>query len=461
MRFTEWIISMALAISAFSVQAHAQSNTDSIPASEMREIVSHFPQLREEAGNGDYCFNGSQTSNLVAGIVFMRKTAFAGNAPTSPDELYSGRFANDWFGYFTERINDFRIEDSCPKGVGAFVYFFGNTMYVCPMLLTTNFTALDRASVFMHEARHIDGFPHMTCRSGPRAGIQGACDTRISDGGSYAVSVETYAQIAKYANDLHPALRAYARSAAVTYADEAFDSPVRVERELQFLVMDNDRQFHTLNLNKGLQIKALGQTPALGHIVMRAQQMILYPEDRALPARYVFARNEGPIQQQAGDIAMEYNSQTPEQRAQLVDAHLGGRWSARVYKTQVRFQCNPRSEATQDVSLNSETAASLVFPAGYDRGAASVLLVTEAGRILEVGCSSGSGYVRASTVAFDRVFKRIHKAGDDVVGLSREGQIYRISGTQSTPIASALDGKVFELIPNQSVGFFDSADLSW
>jgi hypothetical protein len=370
--------------------------------------------------------------------------------------LFSGRFANNWYEYFIGRINDFNIQESCPKGVGAFVYFFGNTMYVCPMLLSENFTALDRASVFMHEARHIDGFPHMTCSSGARQGINGACDTRISDGGSYAVTVETYAQLAAYAGDLHPALRAYARSSAVVYADEAFDTPARVARNLHFMVMTRDQQFHTLKVaGRSVETKALGRSPALGHIVLRGLHMILYPDDKTLQAKYVFARDEGDIQQAAGDIAVEYNGQTPEKRAELLDVHIGGQWSAKVYANRVNLACDPRSDAKGDVNLNGEIAISLIYPAGYDRGVLKANLITQSGKVLEIGCENKRPYVRAASLTFDQNFKRIHKAGNDVVGLTQDGHVYLISGNRSTLLATPFDGQVHELVPSQTVEFLD------
>lgn len=454
MRFNGWILFMAFALSAF--QAGATEKENCVSRLEMQEIASHFTQFSELANKGDYCFDGSQTSHLIAGIMFMRKTQFATNMPTSQDELFSGRFANNWYEYFIGRINDFNIQESCPKGVGAFVYFFGNTMYVCPMLLSENFTALDRASVFMHEARHIDGFPHMTCSSGARQGINGACDTRISDGGSYAVTVETYAQLAAYAGDLHPALRAYARSSAVVYADEAFDTPARVARNLHFMVMTRDQQFHTLKVAGGsVETKALGRAPALGHVVLRGLHMILYPDDKTLQAKYVFARDEGDIQQAAGDIAVEYNGQTPEKRAELLDVHIGGQWSAKVYANRVNLACDPRSDAKGDVNLNGETAISLIYPTGYDRGVLKANLITQSGKVLEIGCENKRPYVRAASLNFDQNFKRIHKAGNDVVGLTQDGRVYLISGNRSTLLATPFDGQVHELVPSQTVEFLD------
>lgn len=454
MRFNGWICSLIIALVATGAQATEKENC--ISRTEMQEISNHFTQFKNIAEKGDYCFDGSQTSHLLAGIMFMRKTQFASSMPNSPDELFSGRFANNWYDYFIGRINQFEVQESCPKGVGAFVYFFGNTMFVCPMLLTENFTALDRASVFMHEARHIDGFPHMTCTNGPRQGLNGACDTRISDGGSYAVTVETYAQLAAYAGDLHPALRAYARSSAVLYADEAFETPARVARTLQLLVMTKDQQFHSIRVDGGgSDVKALGRSPSLGHIVMRGQHMILYPDDKNLPAKYVFARSEGDIQQAAGDIAVEYNSQTPQQRSQLVDVHIAGQWSAKIFADKTVMSCDPRSDARSEVAFKGETAAGMVYPNGYDRGSSKASLIMTSGRVFEMGCENKVGYVRAANIEFDQKFKRIHKAGNEIIGLTEDGRLHRINGARSTPLVTAIDGQIHEMAPNQQVDFFD------
>lgn len=436
------------------LNAQAADAAVCVPKSEMQAIAQHFTQFSHLA-NSDYCYNGSHESHLIAGLMFMRETAFNSSMPKSPDELFSGRFASGWYQYFIGRITDISIQSQCQKGVGAYVFMFGTTMYVCPMLLSDNFTALDRASVMMHEARHIDGFPHMTCTRGARKGLQGACDKKISDGGSYAVSVETYAQIAAYAPNVHPAIKAYARSAGVTYADEAFETPVRIERQSRLIMLSTNGEFRALDLAGGVHETALGQSPALGRISMRAQHMVLYPEDKTQPAKYVFARNEGDIQQTAGDIAVEYNSLTPQQRGEWVDVHLAAQWSAKVKKNTITVGCDPRSDATTDLATNGETPASLVYPNGYDREFASAHVVMQSGKIFEVGCANSRAFLKASTVTFDQPYKRIYKAGSDVVGLTKDGRLFRINGTSSTPLQTSLDGRVFELAPNQSIGFLD------
>ncbi len=453
MRFSLGICSLLLLTFGFATYAAPTPNC--VSQAEMLQIAQHFTQFRTLANKGEYCYDGSHESHLIAGLMFMRADQFAGNMPNSPDELFSGTFKTNWYQYFIGRINDISIETSCAKGVGAYVFMFGNTMYVCPMLLSENFTALDRASVMMHEARHIDGFPHMTCTRGPRQGLQGACDNRISDHGSYGVTVETYAQFAVYAENVHPAARAYARSSAVVYADEAFEAPVRVNRQQQLMLLTTQGEFHTLNLIGGVKTAKLGKAPAQGRISMRAQHMILYPDDKALPSKYVFARDEGDLNQGAGDISVEYNSLTPQLRADWVDVHIGAQWSARVMKTKVKVGCDPRSDSTTELATNGETPASLLYPNGYDRAVKSAHVAMASGKIFDMGCDgSGRAYLRASPLVLDQRYKRIHKAGTDVVGLTADGRLFKITGSTSTPLQTSLDGRVYEIAPNQSVDFF-------
>ena len=151
-------------------------------------------------------------------------------------------------------------------------------------------------------------------------------------GGSYAVTVETYAQLAKYAEGIHPALKAYARSASVIYADEAFEQSVRITRVERFMVMTNDRNIYTLNQDGS---KALvGQAPELGHVVMRAQHMILFPDNVNNRARWMYARNEGELPTSAGNQADEYNRLSPADRPTMVDvaaaAGVSGRAAGRT-----------------------------------------------------------------------------------------------------------------------------------
>lgn len=446
-----------LGLFAFIVFTSSSNAADCIPKEEMNDIVATFTQFKDLA-NKEYCHDGSQTSRLLTALMFMRKTQFDSNMPVSQDEVFSGKFASSWWKYFIGRITKFNVQTNCPKGVGAYVmgFFGGKTMYVCPLMLSDAFAPLDQASVMMHEARHIDGYPHVTCKRGPRKGIQGACDTEIADGGSYAVTVETYAQIAKYAPQVHPASRAYAKASAIIYADEAFDVPVKIDRQQEFMVMTNDRQFHQVSFANGVKTTALGQSPALGRVLMRGEHKVLYPEDKTLPAKYVFENNEGDVVQVPGADVTDYNSQTPEQKAQFVDAHSGTQWGARFFKNKVRYTCTATATAASEQSLPSAPLA-ILYPNGYNREMRSAFVAMENGSVMEFACSeSGNFSLQPANLKLDQPYKRIYKADKVVLGLNHDGRLFQINlanGT-STPVATAFDGQVYELMPHQEYGFF-------
>ena len=218
-----------------TVQDSAQ-DSKCISAEDMTAIAKNFKQFRNLSGK-EYCFDNSQTAYLIAGIQYIRKLQFDEAGVNSLDELFTGQFAKDWYGYFTRLITKFVIDKECQPGVIAYVFgggLGGKTMYVCPMALTDAFTPLDLASVFMHEARHIQGFPHRTCTWGPRKNLQGACDNRISEGGSYAVTVETYSQLAKYGKNIHPAFKAIAEASALIYGEESFEIQLKLIKKKRF-----------------------------------------------------------------------------------------------------------------------------------------------------------------------------------------------------------------------------------
>lgn len=457
MGFKGWICTLVLAFAGLTAHAQVDQTVAAdgcISQADMQDIARSFRQFNGLA-NREYCYDGSETSYLLSGIMFMRNTQFSSTMPKSSDELFSGRFASAWWTYFIGRIDEFQVESSCPKGVVAYVYMFGNTMYVCPSALTPAMSSLDLASVFMHEARHIDGFPHTTCRNGPRAGMQGACDTRISEGGSYAVTVETYAQIAKYATAVHPALRSYAKASSVVYADEAFDSPVRIDRVNTFVALTNDLKFHEFTVSgSNVTIKALGSAPALGHMVRRAQYLVFYPEDKNLTSGFLFLNDEGTIAQTAGDVSNEYNNSTPALRAEWVDMYLGGTWHAKVKRTEVIFGCEARSTTLTTLSTNGETPVAVIYPNGYDRVQRSNQVLMASGKVFDMGCNGNSAFLRESSTRFDQSFKRLYRSGGETIALGTNGKLYRVNGSTSTVLSTALDGRIHDFAAAESFNFF-------
>ncbi|MFN3696213.1 MAG: hypothetical protein ACK4VO_02135 [Pseudobdellovibrio sp.] len=422
-----------------------------ISAADMTEIANYFKQFKNLAGQ-EYCHDESQTSYLLAGLNYIRKVQFSESMVNSPDELFTGKFAKDWFGYFTKRINKIQIESNCPTGVIAFVYagfMADSTMHACPMALTNAFTALDLASVFLHEARHLDGFPHVVCAEGPRAGLQGACDKKISDGGSYAVTVETYTQLGQYGKDIHPAFRAIAQASALIYGAEAFQQKVKINTEEAFLALTSDKKIYKIDstLSKAPQI--MGSTVDLGHFIKSKMGLVIMPTDKTKQMVRVFPTGE------TQSMANEYNTSIVSDRQNVVDYYFAWTWNARIEKNKVRFFCDKREKPTQstDVSFPSQVEAqSIVYPEGYTPNQNFAYVATSQG-LYKFSCESGKGQIVAAQNTIDSDIKRIHRANNVILALTKTGEVLNLSN-QAQRIDLGLSN-IVDITSYSRATFFD------
>jgi hypothetical protein len=97
----------------------------------------------------------------------------------------------------------------------------------------------------------------------------------------------------------------------------------------------------------------------------------------------------------------------------------------------------------------------MIYPNGYDRGARTAQLMTESGKVYDLGCSGGNPQLQFSSFTFDRKYKSMYKVGGLILGLTMDGFVREIQGTTSRPFAlGGLDGNVYELMPNQAIDFY-------
>lgn len=442
-----------------SITANANAaDPGCVDSKDIDEIVAAFSQFKHLKGK-QFCYDKTDDSALIEAIMFMRNTQFETAMPQSPDDLFSGKFATSWWKYFIGRINKFSIQKNCPAGAAAYVMglFGGKTMYVCPLMLSGSMTALDRASIYMHEARHIDGFPHMTCTHGPRKGINGACDQRIKDGGSYAVTVETYAQLGQYATDIHPALQAYAKASSVVYANEAFEEPVKIDQTQNFMFLTLDKQFHELTVQGGTKVTDRGFVTDLGRIFIRGLYYVIFPDDKALPAKFVFTNNEGDLEQVPGKDAGDYNLLNPTEKAKWVAIHYAGAWGVKTFADKVEFVCDAQAGTKSQLSYSGTAKpVSFIYPNGYDREHLQAYIMMDNNQVMEVGCSNKTTpYLKATNITYDRPFKRVYKSGNVTLGLGTDGKLYTINGSSSVAFPTAFDGQISELLAHTNFAFYN------
>ena len=183
--------------------------------------------------------------------------------------------------------------------------------------------------------------------------------------------------------------------------------------------------------------------------------MILFPTDKAVKAQYVFANDEGSISQSPNDFVTEYNAQTPEQKANLVDYHIAAQWSARVYKNSVTLACDPKSPALKDLALPAgQTASAVLYPEGYARDKYTVQLTTETGEMFDVSCVGKQPSLKPSALKLDQQFARVHKVNGKTLGLTAQGNLFTLEAGRSTPLATPLDGAITEITSQDSFEFF-------
>ncbi|AGH95908.1 hypothetical protein [Pseudobdellovibrio exovorus] len=448
-------IAVILLLLGFGTSFAFASSLDCIPQSEMAVISENFKQFQYLADK-EFCNDDSQTWHLLSSLMFMRQTRFSESMHPSQDEFFSGRFAGNWYEYFIGRINHIEVVSNCPKGTIAYVYMSGgSTMYACPLALSSQLSALDRTSVMMHEARHIDGFPHIECSRGPRKGLAGACDEAISDGGSYAVTVETYAQLSKYAEGLHPAIKAYARASAILYASETFDKPVRMQKTQKLMLFAGAGDQYLMN-PKSLELEESGRLPLYGKVTLRGPHLILFPAQKELPAQFLFAQAEGTIAQSPPLFANDYNEQSVVERERFLDLHMATQWQARLEPRSVIMACNPKSDEKQTLPLPSGLSAqNFIYPNGYSRESSVGHVMTREGEVVEIGCRSLRAYIKKSSIKLDRAYTSLFQVSGDTFGVS-EGSLYKVKGRRSELQRIGLEGSIFDMTFYENYNFFDA-----
>ncbi|WP_413574653.1 hypothetical protein ACLVWU_10525 [Bdellovibrio sp. HCB290] len=127
------------------------------------------------------------------------------------------------YDYVKKRVSIFILENQCDRGTGAFVRLDEKrTVHLCPGQMD----AFWRASLVIHEARHLDddGHAHTECRRGTFALNPGnqSCDLSYDDQGAYAVMTEFYSQIAN-TEAVNPAIRKLGKSLFMNFVIERFN----------------------------------------------------------------------------------------------------------------------------------------------------------------------------------------------------------------------------------------------
>lgn len=286
-----------------------------ISHADLEGMAKNFDQFQKFLGKKDqYCKEdlGEQWITIANSLVVLKD--IHQNTPTyeSDDALtYQAITEKDWWSYFIKRANHFTIQTKCQQYVVAYVMpFFGaGDINLCPMFFDQDVTS--QASVMMHEVRHFDGFPHVSCSQGNEKGMSGACDDAITTKGSYAISVQTLVGMAR-SKDIATESKPVVEAEAVYMAFNKFNKVPEVRLNQSIILSSDQGEVFNWSLDAG--VTEIGKLPEPSIVLNSAGKLTIYPLDTNSEAyrkdNKLFVEMDNP-----GLYAKHYNAETPEERA--------------------------------------------------------------------------------------------------------------------------------------------------
>jgi len=305
--------SVLVSVLILSANAYGQQN-DCVQHNKMEIIAKNFSQFDKFLSNKkEYCESdmGEQWFKIAKSLVVL-----IDSVPNEPnydinDALtYKAISEKDWWSYFTKRATTFSIKSRCREGVVAYVQpFFGRgRINLCELFFQLSVTS--QASTMMHEVRHFDGHGHVTCAQGLEQGFSGACDSKITNKGSYAISVQTLVGFARSKN-IPEGERSRIEAEAIYMAYNKFNVVPQVEIEKSIVLSNSYGEVYNWSLGGSADLIKVLETPAV--IRSSGRSLTVYPQDRNLDA-YRIDETFQNISSNPGMYATFYNDTDPAER---------------------------------------------------------------------------------------------------------------------------------------------------
>ncbi|WP_413577870.1 hypothetical protein ACLVWU_05225 [Bdellovibrio sp. HCB290] len=222
-----FIASLLLGTPALSANSAECVNKDSLSKTLSQFKISHLDEDGEVLKDfelEDACVGGAFQA-VAEGVQFLRKIPAPKNLPSRYATLISQEGPTK---FLNNRIKEIHItwpnDYTCEQGALGYVKSdeTENRMYICNHVNIHDYTPLYVAHILVHEARHIDGFPHQQCIQGMFNFDIYACDSSYQEQGSYGIG--TGLMLYTYKGAKNEALRDEARSNIVLDMTNRFNT---------------------------------------------------------------------------------------------------------------------------------------------------------------------------------------------------------------------------------------------
>lgn len=393
----------------------------------------------------DLCNSQADEYKLVS-ILLALKNLRLDEAPLNNryDQKILGR---DFWSYLTERVKviskSSQEASSCRNGAMAYVEGeANNTLFLCPLYFTDTYYSLyGKASILLHEARHIEGFPHTMCLAGNKVGSTGGCDEAIEDRGSYAVSTEALAKILFQGKNISATEKAKLRIHLLDSL-ESFNEPVNGVGNTALYLKDIEGK--NAYLFDGLKLYPAKQFEG-ARVVSRFVNLQIVPRNGMKAFSWEVLQSQSTFAPAAGACAKAYNETAPAQRSPLLEVIDDGIYFACVYENKLSARLG--YEMTEDVIIDLPVKIKAVFTSDEvkDSERDSYYAISVDNEFYRIRFGN-DGKVAVTKVADPTGgFKHLFFFNSDLTGLTNQGVLLKMDfeTNQWIPFPS-LQGRYFQ-----------------
>ena len=316
--------------SAWATTNYFNKKETCLKKSDIEKVQSHFYQFQDFSEHEGLVCKGvdidAKWFEIVRTVLALQRLTVTDQLQRDLNDDFTLRpiGQKDWWGYFTDRANNFEIEPShCSQNANivAFVYpFFKDKIYLC-----SKFFEMDpggQIEVLMHEVRHFEGFAHVKCTQGNENGSEGACDSNIKNGGSYAVSVQASVELS-YVDQLRDEDRALAESSAIYSINNKFNSLPSVKSESYVYLTNQEGGLYRAPIKNLAKPEFVAQMKSPAKAYGNGSQLTLFPIDTTENA-YRTSKDLKVNAPSIGAFANKYNSESEFERQLYQSANYYG-----------------------------------------------------------------------------------------------------------------------------------------
>jgi hypothetical protein len=226
-------------VALFSVSAFAQgtlpvrdSDFGCISQAKADQYLRDFSVDTASFGGVELCNPQVDTKKLLNDLRLLEEGRF-GNAV--PNNLIRGFIpADQYYNWMKAQTRGIERGQDVPYATA-----YNSGGYFTMQDGWAELSTLGRVGTVVHEARHTQGYYHISCTQGPYIGTGVAgCDRDYQYGGSHAIEMEYYARVSVAGENFHPIYKKMARLMAMGRSNFVFNqTPLQQKETLMILTV--------------------------------------------------------------------------------------------------------------------------------------------------------------------------------------------------------------------------------